>query len=78
MKITIDGQVIEAKEGQTILEAARDNGIYIPALCWHPRLTDSCVEIEGRFPYADREVLSDELNQDEKQENAETYVLANL
>jgi len=37
MEITIDGQKLEVQAGQTILEAARANDIYIPALCWHPR-----------------------------------------
>lgn len=30
----IDGKVIKAKEGQTILEAAKENGVYIPWLCY--------------------------------------------
>ncbi|MGH2574609.1 MAG: 2Fe-2S iron-sulfur cluster-binding protein, partial [Ignavibacteria bacterium] len=37
--ITIDGKQIEFKQGQTIIEAARDNGIEIPHFCWHPALT---------------------------------------
>jgi iron-only hydrogenase group A len=38
MEITIDGKKIQAKEGQTILEAAQDAGIDIPFLCHHPDL----------------------------------------
>jgi predicted molibdopterin-dependent oxidoreductase YjgC len=38
MALTIDGQTVTAREGQTLLEAARDAGIYIPALCAHPDL----------------------------------------
>jgi NADH dehydrogenase/NADH:ubiquinone oxidoreductase subunit G len=38
MKIIIDNREVEAREGQTILEAARENGIEIPALCYHPDL----------------------------------------
>ncbi len=38
IKLTIDGKKINAKEGQTVLEAATDNGIYIPNLCYHPNL----------------------------------------
>jgi predicted molibdopterin-dependent oxidoreductase YjgC len=38
MKITIDGAVLDANPGQTVLEVARANGIYVPSLCWHPRL----------------------------------------
>lgn len=36
--LQIDGQKIFAEEGTTILEAARQNGIEIPTLCYHPRL----------------------------------------
>jgi len=35
INLTIDGRNIEAKDGQTILEAARDNKISIPTLCFH-------------------------------------------
>jgi len=51
--ITIDGKRIQVQAGQTILEAAREQGIYIPTLCYHPKLLPigSCrlcvVEIEG-------------------------------
>lgn len=53
MKIRIDGKEIEALAGQTILEAALTNNIYIPHLCYHPDLEakGGCrlcsVEIEG-------------------------------
>ena len=40
-KITIDGRTIEAGDKQTIIEAARENGIEIPHFCWHPRLSVS-------------------------------------
>ena len=33
--LTIDGREIQAEEGKTILEVARDSGIDIPALCHH-------------------------------------------
>jgi len=36
--ITIDGKEVQVRDGQTILEAALDNGIYIPHLCHHPGL----------------------------------------
>lgn len=51
--ITIDGESIKAAENQSILEAARENGRHIPALCHDPRLEPfgACrlclVEIEG-------------------------------
>ncbi len=38
-KITIDGRVIEAEAGRTIIQAAFDNGITIPHFCWHPKLS---------------------------------------
>ena len=36
MKLTVDGQEIEAKPGQTIIQAAQDADIYIPYLCYFP------------------------------------------
>ena len=36
--ITIDGQDVSVPRGTTILEAAKVAGIYIPTLCWDPRL----------------------------------------
>ena len=35
-KFILDGQPVPFFEGQTILEAARAAGHYIPHLCWHP------------------------------------------
>ena len=51
---TIDNKEILAKRGETILQAARREGIYIPILCDHPALTPegACriclVEVEGQ------------------------------
>jgi NADPH-dependent glutamate synthase beta chain and related oxidoreductases len=53
MKINIDGKEIEAKEGQSVLDAALEAGIFIPHLCSHPDLEakGGCrlcsIEIEG-------------------------------
>jgi formate dehydrogenase major subunit len=53
MRITINGKSLEAEQGQTVLEIARENGIYIPALCYHPKTGRAAkcracvVEIEG-------------------------------
>ncbi|MBN1851061.1 MAG: FAD-dependent oxidoreductase [Deltaproteobacteria bacterium] len=53
IKLTIDEKEILTQEGKTILEAALDNGIYIPHLCYHPDLkpVGTCglcvVEVEG-------------------------------
>lgn len=38
IKLTINGRSIELKEGSTLLDAAREAGVYIPTLCYHPRL----------------------------------------
>jgi predicted molibdopterin-dependent oxidoreductase YjgC len=54
MKLTIDGRIVEALPGQTVLEAARAAGIYIPALCFHPKTGKAgrcrvcVVEVEGQ------------------------------
>jgi len=37
--LTIDGREVQAEEGTTILEAARENNIYIPSLCYHEEVT---------------------------------------
>lgn len=57
LELTIDGQTIQAAEGQTVMEAALAHGIDIPRLCYHAELSVSggcrlcSVEIEGRpFP----------------------------
>ncbi|MDE7311263.1 MAG: FAD-dependent oxidoreductase [Eubacterium sp.] len=38
MTLTIDGRKVTAPAGQTVLQAALDNGIYIPHLCSHENL----------------------------------------
>ena len=53
MKLTIDGKEITARPDQTIFEAAKENGVYIPTLCYHAKLSliKSCriclVDVEG-------------------------------
>lgn len=44
MKIKINGKIIEAQKGSTILEVAKENDIEIPTLCNHPDVstTGSC------------------------------------
>ncbi len=37
--LTIDGQQLQAEQGATILDVARDNNIYIPSLCSHEEVT---------------------------------------
>jgi len=36
VKFTINGRPVQAREGWTILETARQNGIQIPTLCFNP------------------------------------------
>ncbi len=38
MTLNIDGKEVKAKSGATVLEAAREAGVYIPTLCYHPSL----------------------------------------
>jgi predicted molibdopterin-dependent oxidoreductase YjgC len=58
MKLNIDGKRVEAEGKKTILDVARENGIYIPALCDHPKLEPfgGCrlciVEVQGRRGFA--------------------------
>jgi formate dehydrogenase major subunit len=53
IRLEVDGRVVEGREGQTILEVCRDNGIEIPTLCYEPKLPGfgACrmcvVEVEG-------------------------------
>jgi predicted molibdopterin-dependent oxidoreductase YjgC len=53
MEIKINGKKYKAKAGQTVLDVARENGIYIPNLCYHAKTGKAgkcraCVgEIEG-------------------------------
>ena len=52
--LQIDGEEVSAKEGMTLLEAARSAGISIPTLCYHEKLEPygGCrlclVEVESR------------------------------
>jgi formate dehydrogenase major subunit len=51
--IEIDGRTLTGREGQTILEVCRDNGVEVPTLCYEPKLPGfgACrmcvVEVEG-------------------------------
>jgi predicted molibdopterin-dependent oxidoreductase YjgC len=38
VNLTIDGRAIQAEPGKTVLEVAKENGIFIPFLCYHPAL----------------------------------------
>ncbi len=58
IKVTIDGKVCEAKEGESILRVARRNNIFIPALCYltgcSPTLACRLclVDIDGKRAYS--------------------------
>ncbi|MCK7477047.1 MAG: 2Fe-2S iron-sulfur cluster-binding protein [Candidatus Moduliflexus flocculans] len=55
IQFTIDGKACVAKPGQTIVEAAKDNGVWIPVLCHYEGLkpVGSCrictVRVAGRY-----------------------------
>ncbi len=54
VKINIDGQILEVDKNKTVLQAALENNIYIPHLCYHPDLSPAgvcrlcMVEIKGK------------------------------
>ena len=54
MKITIDHLTVDVEGRKSVLDAARESGIYIPSLCDHPRLVpfSGCrlcvIEVRGR------------------------------
>jgi NADH-quinone oxidoreductase subunit G len=53
-EIFINGQPVQAREDQTVLQVALENGHFVPYFCWHPELSvaGNCrmclVEVEGR------------------------------
>jgi NADH-quinone oxidoreductase subunit G len=53
-EIFINGQVIEARADQTVMQVALEHGHFIPYFCWHPELSSAgncrmcLVEVEGR------------------------------
>jgi len=54
LNLAIDGQQVEVEQGTTLLEAARENGIDIPTICFHEATTANAlcricvVEVEGQ------------------------------
>src|SRR5512143_1661412 len=54
VRLTIDGNLIEAQEGAGLLQTARQNGLTIPTLCFHRDLTPTgncricVVEVKGQ------------------------------
>lgn len=39
IELEINGQKVRAKEGATIMQVAKQMGLYIPHFCWHPKLS---------------------------------------
>ena len=76
--ITIDGRPIVCEEGEYILNAARANGIFIPAICYLTRCspTLACriclVEADGKQVYACNAKTKEGMNISTKTENIET------
>jgi len=54
ISLTIDGNTVKAEKGSNLLQVARDNGMDIPGLCYHRKLTPTgacrlcVVKIEGQ------------------------------
>jgi predicted molibdopterin-dependent oxidoreductase YjgC len=41
LSLKINNREVQGKKGQTILEVAREHDIYIPSLCYHPRISNT-------------------------------------
>lgn len=68
INLKIDGKKIQAKEGETILNVARANDIFVPAMCYLTRCspTLACrlclVEVDGKQVYACNAKVKEEMN----------------
>ncbi|MDD5212332.1 MAG: NADH-quinone oxidoreductase subunit G [Sulfuricurvum sp.] len=85
--ITIDGKAVQTQEGEFILNAARANGVFIPAICYLTRCspTLACriclVEADGKQVYACNSKAKEGMNivtstptiEDEKRAIMEVY-----
>ncbi|ADG94621.1 NADH:ubiquinone oxidoreductase, subunit G, iron-sulfur binding protein [Arcobacter nitrofigilis DSM 7299] len=75
--LTIDGKELKAKEGDSVLNIARANGIFIPAICYLTRCspTLACrlclVESDGKQIYACNSKAKDGMNITTTTENIE-------
>ena len=75
--LTIDGKELKAKEGETVLNVARANGIFIPAICYLTRCspTLACrlclVESAGKQIYACNAKVKDGMEVTTTTENIE-------
>lgn len=43
IKLTVNGNSVELNEGSTLLDAVREAGVYVPTLCYYPRLPSHAV-----------------------------------
>ena len=43
INLSVNGRPVEVPDGATILDAAREAGVYIPTLCYYPRLPSHAV-----------------------------------
>ena len=43
IKLSVNGRAVEVEDGSTLLDAAREAGVYIPTLCHYPRLPSHAV-----------------------------------
>lgn len=54
VQLTVNGRAVAVPEGTTLLEAARQAGVHVPTLCYHPRLPAQAVcrmclvEVQGQ------------------------------
>jgi NADH dehydrogenase/NADH:ubiquinone oxidoreductase subunit G len=39
VNLTLNSEKLKVAEGKTVLEAAKQAGVYIPSMCYHPDLT---------------------------------------
>jgi len=69
VKITIDGKNIEAEKGRNLVQVARENGVFIPSLCYYEHIEPplgTCrvctCKINGKYGPACTEKISEELS----------------
>ncbi len=68
IKFNIDGKECQSEEGKYLVDAAKENGVYIPTLCNYEGLKPkgSCrictVKINGRFTTACTSPVHDGMN----------------
>lgn len=84
MKIIINEKTVEAEEGETILEVAIRNNIYVPSLCYHSdvKIGGSCricvVEVNGRLVTACSTKIEEGMNITTKSNEVEKARKINL